>query len=55
MTQYVEKFPLFSEKTPEAKEIIKILKRASNSNSISDEEKEAINNLVFAGFSRKNL
>ena len=54
MTQYVEKFPIFSENTDEAIKIIEILKKASKSNSISEKEIETINTLVFEGFNRKN-
>ena len=54
MTQYVEKFPIFSENTDEAIQIIEILKKASKSNSISEKEIETINNLVYDGFTQKN-
>jgi hypothetical protein len=54
MTQYVERFPLFSETSNEAKEIVRILKKVSKSNSITEAEKETINKLVFLGFNQKN-
>lgn len=54
MSQYVEKFPIFSLEKPEAKEIIVIMKKAMISSSLTNEEIMTLNKLVDSGFTRKN-
>lgn len=54
MTQYVENFPIFSEDSREAKQIVKILKKSSLVGFLTKDEIEKINTLVDQGFNQKS-